>query len=123
MDFIHLYNPDTLLYARSKNQGPYLVVPRVKIYTGDPYDVYFCVNEKDMPEPYYRKGKNEKKLTVQEFYDEMYRKLKKRADENIEDKYGELKFHSLCRFKGKKWLNFLSVLRSNYHLIVQNIDS
>lgn len=84
-------------------------VIRIKVKPGDQYEVYHIINDKDIPEAYIRENNKEKKLTMIEYYNEVYRRLKMKANEQKGD---PVKAHALCRFfapKGKeiaKWRDY-----------------
>lgn len=74
-------------------------VIRIKVRPGDQYEVYHIISEKDIPEAYFRENNKEKKLTMIEYYNEVYKRLKSKANEIKED---PPKTHALCRFAPKQ---------------------
>lgn len=74
----------------------YNYIVKVMVKAGDPYEVYHFVNDKEVPEAYVREDRSNKKKTMYEFYDMVYDRLKKKA--NNHDMKQKTEAHSLCRF-------------------------
>lgn len=89
-----IYSRQTLFYSRS-TYGTINYIVRVKVKLGDPFEVYHFINEKEIPEAYFRENNKERKLTMIQYYDEVYKRLKDKANNISSDRP---KVHALCRF-------------------------
>jgi hypothetical protein len=69
-------------------------VVRIKVKPGDQYEVYHFINDKDIPEAYFRENNREKKLSMVDYYNEVYRRLKDKANGRSSE---APKVHALCR--------------------------
>lgn len=75
VDFLDIYDKDTLLCSREDGCGLYIA--RIKIKIGDTRELYHVINaDKFIPEAYFREEKSVKKKTMNEFYDEFYKRMK-----------------------------------------------
>lgn len=49
VDFLDVYESDTLLNARDKDIKRDLYIVRLKIKLGNPYELYHLINDKEIP--------------------------------------------------------------------------
>lgn len=73
-----------------------IYVLRLRVKVGDPAEVYFYLNPRDLPEAFIEKNKA---LTMIEYYDRVYAKLKDQANNKATP--NEPSTHGLCRFSLK----------------------
>lgn len=62
-----------------------------KVKIGDPAELYFVLNKKELPEAY---TERDKALIMIDYYNEVYKRLKDRANNKLV--YKDPKTHALC---------------------------
>lgn len=98
VDFLDIFEEETLLNAQAQKDGVRLYIVRVKVKYGDPFELYHLNNRTNfLPEAYIREDKVVKNKTMQEFITEAQKRFKAK----LENRPSEHKttFHDYCRFE------------------------